>query len=660
MARLRLPSESIPDAIISIYGIHLEGENNTHQEQIDLIASLKRTLWDDESDLILLVGDFNFALAHVEDVDSDTHRSQLHLRLAKEFSEALPQFVAVSPHGFPDLSCCHASVMLPMLLRRASLSYRHSTEMLDESNEELCLYYASRCLRCVVKGDLPAAFLILHKAPHWRLRALSAAELLPRLVQLVRMLRLRVWTARSKDMYDSCVGGGGLDDARANKRAKVQRWAGILAAWRCAYKQCSFRGLMVDQVPVVETASIAAELTRAWSPTFEALPSTPVQHALDAFLEHAPEVLWPPQPLVDEDEVIKLLARCPASAPGPDGVHYAHLACLGRPLARHLAELANQWFEHGIWSDAFRHSHLVAIPKTKAEEPWTAAASRPISLANTSDKILMRILANALCRALSSVIVKTQYGFLSGRQIAECILQFEASCLELAPTHPGAAAVFLDIRRAFDSLDLGFLFALLHKTHAPEWLLRCLRACYRDNTMSFLVNGVEGPVMQSKKGLRQGCPASAILFVFCLDPLHRWLERAIHPAPSVFGYADDLALVLADTSGSQGAGVSRFLELLPLATSMQINFAKTVVMPLHRDGVGRTIDSMILHLPDWRMASESLCVRYLGVLLGHDAHASRFRTIIEKMEDRIARIDLMRIGMPAAWGLARAVVWAVV
>ena len=208
-------------------------------------------------------------------------------------------------------------------------------------------------------------------------------------------------------------------------------------------------------------------------------------------------------------------------------------------------------------------------------------------------------------------------------------------------------------------MDLEFLFALLAKTHAPEWLVRCLRACYRNMTMSFLVNGVEGPVLRSRKGLRQGCPASAILFVFCLDPLQRWLERMLHPAPSVFGYADDLALVLIDIRGSQGAGLSTFTTLLPLATAMSISFKKTVVMPLHRDGVGHSLETLALHLPDWRLACEELRVRYLGVVLGHSAYGVRFRSIIEKMEDRVARIESMRLGMPAAWGLARVVLWSV-
>ena len=746
IARLRLPGLRDPEAITSIYNIHLEGENNCHQEQLQMIVTLKRALWDDESDLILLTGDFNFALCNADDTDpTSASRSSMHSRLAREFAEALPQHTAVNPDGytylthhtgldrcylnlpvevldmhgiectslpyasffaktrpsdhlpiimrahhrprpqvvpiprahglsgewkekvldelqrasFDEINCMHAATLLPILMRRASLAFRHSTQMIDPANDELCLYYASRCLRCLVKGDATAAWHIVSRAPHWHFKHLSETSLMDRLAKLVHTLCLRVWIARTHASCDDGVLAGGASETRQNLSAKVQRWSSVLAAWRGGTKQCRHRALLVNEVPVEDPRCIAHALTDEWRTVIEEPPAPAIAHALDAFLALAPVVEWPPQPIVDASEIAKLLQRCPASAPGPNGVHYLHLACMGRPVAEHLADLANMCFEYGRWSPENKHAYLVPIPKTKAEEPWVPAATRPISLANTSGKILMRILAGSLYSALSSVITPRQHGFLPGRQIAQCIVELESACLRRAPTHPGAAAIFLDIRRAFDSLSLEFLFALLAKTRAPEWIVRALRACYSDATMSFLVQGVEGPYMQSAKGLRQGCPASAILFVFCMDPLLRWLERISSPSPTVIGYADDLALVISDVSGEQGVGLSLFITLLPMATAMHINFSKTVVVPLHRDGVGHSLSTLALHLDSWRMAAEEQCALYLGVWVGHTAHAGRFGSIIGKMEDRVAKIEFLRLGMPASIGLARIVVWAV-
>ena len=400
---------------------------------------------------------------------------------------------------------------------------------------------------------------------------------------------------------------------------------------------------MVDGLPVVDPHAMAHALTREWRAALEDPAPAPVTHAPESFLAYAPVIDWSPQPLIARGDVDRLLARCPASAPGPDGVQYLHLASLGSPVSSHLAELANLWLEHAVWMDEFRHSYLVPLPKTKAEEPWYPASTRPITLANTSGKILMRLLASSLYSCLSSVIVKTQHGFLPGHQIAECIIELESACLACAPAHPGGAAIFLDVRRVFDSLDLCYLFALLDRTAAPRWLVRALRSCYTGLTLTFLVQGVEGPRMHSRKGLRQGCPASAILFVLCMDPLLRWLEQMTHPSPTVIGYADDIALVLIDVRGEQGAGLSRFLVLQPLATAMHISFPKTLVLPLHRDGVGHSLEHLRLHLDDWRFASETRNALYLDVWVGHDAHGLRFKAVIDKMESRICKIESDRL-----------------
>ena len=746
IARVRLASKSIDEAIISLYVVHLEGDDNSFQQQIAMISELKRVLWDDESDLVMLAGDFNFSISATEsdDLASETS-SVVHARLAAAFENALPQFTAINPLGytnltyasgldrcyvnvplealdmngfecislpypsffgkgrpsdhlpivvraqhrprplvpplarahalaaewkefalqelqranFADLPCMQRVSLLPILLKRASLSYRRSSERIDAANDELGLYYATRCLRCAVRGDFAAAYQIVVRAPHWKLQQVLPTDLPGRLAVLVRELRLRVWTARSKDMYDESGRGGVLDDAPSNRRAKVQRWSSILAAWRGSFKQSSQRALMVDSDPILDPLGVAQALTREWRDVFEVAPPPPVAHALEAFLAHALRVAWPPQPVYMPADVVNLLKRCPPSAPGPDGLHYAHLAAVGSPIAEHLAALANQWIEHGLWSSDLKHSFLVPLAKS-ANEPWTPSQTRPITLANTSGKILMRMLACSLYSCLSSVIVRSQKGFLPGRQIAECILELEASCLSLAPTHPGAAAIFLDIRKAFDSLDLRFLFALLERSHAPEWLVLALRAAYAETSLAFIVHGTEGPCMRSVRGLRQGCPASAILFVFCLDPILRWLDQMSNPSPKIIGYADDVALVLADIRGVHGARLSEFVLLLPLATALHINFGKTMVLPLHRDLAGKAIAALRAHLDDWCLASECSRTVYLGVWVGHDASAIRYSTVIEKMDARVARIESLRLGFPAALGLARIVIWAVV
>ena len=121
IARVRLASKKVDEAIISLYNIHLEGDDNAFQQQLDLIAELKRVLWEDESDLIILAGDFNFAMNAVESEEAFAAPSLVHSRLAAAFEAALPQFTAINPAGYTNLT--HGSgldrcyVNISMLIR---------------------------------------------------------------------------------------------------------------------------------------------------------------------------------------------------------------------------------------------------------------------------------------------------------------------------------------------------------------------------------------------------------------------------------------------------------------------------------------------------------------------------------------------------------------
>jgi hypothetical protein len=57
----------------------------------------------------------------------------------------------------------------------------------------------------------------------------------------------------------------------------------------------------------------------------------------------------------------------------------------------------------------------VLIPKV--ENPMTASDSRPISILNSSIKLLTKILANRLQSMILKLVHENQYGFIKNRSI---------------------------------------------------------------------------------------------------------------------------------------------------------------------------------------------------------------------------------------------------
>lgn len=112
-----------------------------------------------------------------------------------------------------------------------------------------------------------------------------------------------------------------------------------------------------------------------------------------------------------------------------------------------------------------------------------------------------------------------------------------------------------------------------------------------------LFNGVSGPWIQCKCGLRQGDPLSPYLFLIIADLLHRLvvhLKSSLQhplvddlPCP-IIQYADDTLLILRAIE-DQVQRLKRILDSFAAATILHINFHKSMFVP-------STLTSIVLPL----------------------------------------------------------------
>jgi hypothetical protein len=64
-------------------------------------------------------------------------------------------------------------------------------------------------------------------------------------------------------------------------------------------------------------------------------------------------------------------------------------------------------------------SHIVLV--SKIDNPTRVGDYRPVSLLNSSVKLLTKILANRLQKVITQLIHKNQYGFIRSRSIYDCL-----------------------------------------------------------------------------------------------------------------------------------------------------------------------------------------------------------------------------------------------
>jgi hypothetical protein len=110
----------------------------------------------------------------------------------------------------------------------------------------------------------------------------------------------------------------------------------------------------------------------------------------------------------------------------------------------------------------------------------------------------------------------------TGTGVIEAKLAQQLSYLELKPFY----GVFLDLKKAFDSMDRERCIMILEGHGAGPRMIRLIRGYWRDAIMVCRAMGNYGTPFKAGRGVTQGGPLSAKLFNIMVDPVAReWLRE---------------------------------------------------------------------------------------------------------------------------------------
>ena len=155
----------------------------------------------------------------------------------------------------------------------------------------------------------------------------------------------------------------------------------------------------------------------------------------------------------------------------------------------------------------------------KKGDPEEIENWRPISLLNIDYKIAAKILAKRLQNVLPLLISTDQQGYIKNRFIGFNIRQIQDIIDYVEETDTAGGIIFLDFRKAFDTVEWTFMFAVLKHFGFGQSFVLWIETLYKNITSCIYNNGWRSENFQLTRSIRQGCPLSSLLFILVAEIL---------------------------------------------------------------------------------------------------------------------------------------------
>ena len=227
-----------------------------------------------------------------------------------------------------------------------------------------------------------------------------------------------------------------------------------------------------------------------------------------------------------------------------------------------------------------RNTSITTLIFKQKGEIYHLMNHRPISLLNVDLKILTKTLANRLKIVLPTIIHHSQTG-IPGRKIDHTIHMLRDLIDIVENEDTEAAFIFLDQEKAFDMVDHHFLYKTMEAFGIGNEFINWIKVLYCNAFTRIKINGHLTSTIPLRRGAKQGCPLSALLYVMVIEVLALQLRKN----PNIVGfkvggekiislhYADDATITI--TQNRCFKEVIKDICTYESATGAKINHNKT-------------------------------------------------------------------------------------
>lgn len=290
-----------------------------------------------------------------------------------------------------------------------------------------------------------------------------------------------------------------------------------------------------------------------------------------------------------------------------------------------LAHIINLVFSKGIFPRILKKA--IIVPLFKQGDRKLTTNYRPIALISTISKLIEKCIKSKLSDFLKrfNLLSVHQYAFREGSNTENALCKVTGEILKNLDAGRKVIAIFLDLAKAFDTVEHRILLERLYKIGVRGIAYNLFKSYLHERTQRVKIENVLSDSLEVDTGVPQGTVLGPLLFNIYINGVLTELDEG-----RVFCFADDTALIINDVTWDlviekSEIAITKLKNWLD-SSYLSLNLSKTkfVAFGLSKKALTHT-QTLKIHDPDCKVTTKNckckntigraLCLKYLGILI---------------------------------------------